>query len=98
MVLRRWIPDLFWGTIFGPAYVDFFGRDYLLRAPGHIVEEIAPHVVYLQLSDSIYDMVERFDKVSVVRQRVKEYIGVDSFWRTDAQSDHSYMRPVDFSD
>jgi hypothetical protein len=31
---------IYWGNIFGPAYVSHYGRDFLLGAPGWKVEEL----------------------------------------------------------
>jgi hypothetical protein len=48
-VLRHWLPDVFWGTVFGPPYVALFGKDRLLSAPVAVAEEIADDMIYVQL-------------------------------------------------
>jgi hypothetical protein len=66
MQLRRWIPDLFWATVFGPAYVRLFGRETLLSVPAPVVTEISRDLIVVQLSESLSDMHERFEEVDRV--------------------------------
>jgi hypothetical protein len=63
-----------------------------------LVEELAPSVVYLQLSKSIQDMVGRFDEVDSMRKKVKAHLGVDAFWRGDAPAGHEFIVPKELSD
>jgi hypothetical protein len=79
-VLRHWLPDVFWGTVFGPPYVDLFGKNSLLSSPVWIAEEIAENVIYLQLSENIVDLVERPSLVQDCRLAVKKHIAVDAFY------------------
>jgi hypothetical protein len=98
MILRRWIPELFWATVFGPEYVELFGRARLLSAPCHVAKEIG-QAVYVQLTESVFDMLTRFDEVQAARKRVKAHLSVvDAFWRSDAPRDHRYVVPCAFSD
>lgn len=78
--LRHWLPDLFWGTVFGPAYVKLFGMDRLLSTPAFAVERLAEDMVYIQLSPSIEDLHTDFFAVQAVRVRAKEHLGNDAFF------------------
>jgi hypothetical protein len=91
--LKRYLPDLYWGTLFGPPYVRLFGRDRLLSAPAHLVEELAPELFYLQLSDDLADLQTSFEAVDQARQRVKEHLGSDCFFRGELGRDHRYRVP-----
>jgi hypothetical protein len=93
MLLRHWLPDLFWGNVFGKPYVEMFGRERLLSAPAYLVKEIAPNMIYLQLSESITDMHTKFSQVDATRSKVKEHLKLDAFWRADASHDHRYVVP-----
>ena len=31
--LKHWLPDMYWGTVFGKPYVDLFGLECLLSTP-----------------------------------------------------------------
>jgi hypothetical protein len=98
MVLRRWIPELFWTTIFGPPYVKLFGRDRLLSAPCFSAEEIGPSIIRLQLSKSIYEMRDSFDQLDGIRSAVKRHLDVDAFWRRGAPCEHQYVVPNELAE
>jgi hypothetical protein len=98
MDLRRRVPDLFWGTVFGLPYVRLFGREKLLSSPAFLVKELAPSTVYVQLTESLEDMLTRFEHVDRVRQEVKRHLEVDAFWRPDSGDDHRYQVPDVFMD
>lgn len=66
-LLRHWLPDVFWGTVFGPAYVRLLGKERLLTAPAYIIEELASEMIYVQLSKKIEDVLN--DETAVRRQR-----------------------------
>lgn len=79
-VLEHWLPDIFWGTVFGPAYVRFFGKDRLMSAPAYRVEDLGPEMVYLQLSPSVLDLHTDFASVQAVRERVKRHLDNNAFF------------------
>ena len=91
--LRKFIPDLYWGTIFGPAYVRHFGKERLLGAPAHIVKDLSEEHVYMQLSDSPFDRETDFQAVDAVRRSVISYLDRDSFFDPDLPMDHAYSVP-----
>ena len=78
--LQRFIPDLYWATIFGPAYVHHFGRDCLLSAPTNHVKELTYGGVYLQLSEHPLDLRHHFPAVAATRRRAKEQLDRNSFF------------------
>jgi hypothetical protein len=53
------MSDLFWEQIFGKAYVDLFGLDKLLSSPAYQVEQLTQDAVYVQLTESIFDVRDR---------------------------------------
>ena len=79
-VLRHWLPDIFWGTVFGPPYVALFGKDRLLSAPAVVAEEIATNMVYIQLTDNIADVANDPVHMTLCRKTFKDYLGVDAFF------------------
>ena len=78
--LRRFVPDLYWVTVFGPPYVRHFGRDRLLSTPAHRVEELASGAVYLQLGADPLDLRDRFAEVDAVRRQAKLRLDHNSFF------------------
>lgn len=91
--LSRALPDVLWSQIFGPAYVRLFGLERLLTAPAYRVEQLGDEVVYLQLSESLFDVHERYAEVDAVRQRVKEHLGDNIFFNSKNGKDHVYRTP-----
>ncbi|MGY6269023.1 hypothetical protein ACXIUT_04970 [Achromobacter denitrificans] len=92
-LLVRMLPDILWSQVFGPAYVRLFGLEKLLSAPAYRVEQLGPETVYLQLSESIFDMHERYEEVDGVRQRVKKHLDDNIFFDPANAADHVYRVP-----
>ena len=91
--LVRYIPDLYWANVLGPAYTQIFGRDRMLSAPAHLVRELAPDTFYLQLTDRLSDLKDRFNQFDSVRRRVKEHLGADAFFSPELGREHTYRTP-----
>lgn len=80
--LNKYIPDVYWAMIFGPAYVKLFGLEKLLSAPFYVVQQIGPEMVYMQLSKNVEDMRTNFSEVDKVRTKVKKHLGAAAFYRS----------------
>ena len=93
-VLRHWLPDVFWGTVFGPAYVRFFGKENLLTAPAYIVEELGPEMIYVQLTEKITDTAENYPEVQACRQRFKEHFHNNAFFISGKGYDRLERGPI----
>lgn len=93
--LEKYIPDLYWATVFGGVYIEHFGRERLLSAPAHIVKELPGGSIYLQLSESIFDLETDYEKVDAVRKMVKEHLNNNSFFDPNipAYEYHEYNVP-----
>lgn len=91
--LRKFIPELYWATIFGPPYVKLFGKQRLMSSPAYVVEEIAPDTIYIQLSHSILDLQAVFDEVDAARQSVKVHLDSDAFYDPDKGASGVYNVP-----
>lgn len=62
-ISARKLEYIFWANFFGPAYVERYGRDFLLGAPGWRVEELDDGGILYVLSPSFVDLWQ------VVRER-----------------------------
>lgn len=91
--LMRCLPDIVWAQIFGPAYVKLIGLDKLLSAPAHKVEQLGPETVYVQLSESLFDMHDRYEEVDAVRQQVKQHLDDNIFFDPRNAKEHVYRVP-----
>jgi hypothetical protein len=76
--LRDGLPDLPWGTIFGPSYESLFGRQRLLTTPAAL---IVPNdtSVYVQLTNDITDVITRREDYEAARAAAKEHLDSNAF-------------------
>lgn len=78
--LRRCLPDVAWGNVFGPPYVELFGGADRVRAvPAAVVRELGPNRFYLQLTDDIRDVQVNREALTAARDAVKRHLGADCF-------------------
>lgn len=91
--LLKYIPDIYWATVFGQPYVQHFGRDKILSAPAHIVRELNNGSIYLQISESPLDLVTEPAYLDLVRQAIKNHLNQDSFFDAAKPLDHIYSTP-----
>jgi hypothetical protein len=92
--ISRGMPDLFWAQIFGRAFVDLFGLDKLLSSPAYQVEQLTPDAVYVQLTESIFDVRDRPAEVHARKQLVKRHLDDNIFLDSSRPSTHVYRKPV----
>lgn len=92
--LRQYVPDLYWATVLGPAYINHFGKDRILSSPAPIVKELDGDHILLQLSDSPLDLETNYSRVNAVRRGIKEHLNTNSFFNMNAPEDHVYNVPV----
>jgi hypothetical protein len=92
-VLIRYIPDIYWGNVFGKPFIELFGRDRLMSAPAYSVREIGPDCIYLQLSPNIEDVVADYEAFDRAREIVKQHLNSNAFFRPDFPEDHDYNVP-----
>jgi hypothetical protein len=81
--LEKCIPDLFTLTIFGPSYIDLFGREKLLSAPCHQIERISPTLIGLWLAESL--LSERDSVYEETNRKTKEHLGLEYFAECKSQ-------------
>lgn len=86
-VLKHWLPDMYWGVVFGQAYVELWGLDHLLETPAYLVEKLSDNAVYIQLSPSIQDVFEKTKEIDQLRENVKYHLGHDAFWSAEKAYD-----------
>ncbi len=91
-ILRHWLPDIFWGTVFGPPYVALFGKEELLNAPAAAAEEIGLDMIYIQLTNNVGDVVNDPEGMALKRKAFKDHVAVDAFFELGRSYDaHSRL-------
>jgi len=94
--LRKYIPNVAWAMTFGKPYIRLFGRQRLLDCPAFLVAPLNNNLIYVQLTENLYDLKKDFKGVDQVRRRVKEHLNSNAFYNTMVGADYSYKVP-DFS-
>lgn len=76
--LREGLPDMPWAMLFGPPYVELFGRERLLATPAARVEPIGGGV-YVQLTGAPADVAKKRDDYLAAQRTAKEHLDHDAF-------------------
>lgn len=93
-LLRHWLPDVFWGTVFGPAYVRFFGKNRLLSASAYLVEDLGPEMVYVQLTEKLAHAIDCSEELQLAREAFKRHFDNNAFFITGSGYDRLQRGPV----
>jgi hypothetical protein len=91
---RGYIHDLYWLTVFGPRYVEFFGRDRILAMPAHEVRELPHGSIGVELTDGLPDDAVSLEKFLVARDRAKDYLNHNAFFDSKLPRTHAYSGPI----
>lgn len=78
--LEKYIPDLYWATLFGPMYVKKFGAQALKAAPVEEVRRAGTKRYILKMSDTLEDYRKEAKAMAERRLRAKEHLGLGEFF------------------
>ena len=79
--LKQCLPDLAWGNVFGPPYVELFGgADRVRTTPAALVRELGPDRFYVQLTEDIRDVQDNREALAAARDAAKRHLGADCFY------------------
>lgn len=92
--LQKYIPDIYWFTVLGPAYTRLFGSDRIGGSPGYRNTQIAPDTFGLQLTEKITDSIDNSEKFEMVRSAVKRHLNNNAIFDTTLGAGHSYHTPA----
>ncbi len=92
-ILRKYVPDIYWTTLFGEPYVQLFSREKLLSAPAHRVEELENGSVVIQLTPDLNDTVTDEIAFESVRQAVRDHLDSDAIFDQKRGAEYRYKVP-----
>jgi hypothetical protein len=92
-LLRKYLPNLCWGTVLGSPYVELFGRENILSAPAPIIKELPYGAIYLQLSERLEDLQKNYREIDDTRQLVKRHLDCQAFLDPKLGIHHNYNVP-----
>lgn len=84
--LRAWLPEIWWGTVLGPAYVELIGGDVVASAPAHQVSRLGQATYWLQLTEHLKPRPNGADPLDLPRRDVAEHLGETLFWKAGRTS------------
>lgn len=94
-VQRGYIKELYWLTVFGPSYVDFFGRHRILAAPAYEVRELPYGGIGVQLTPDVEDSnaPHAWEHFLSVRKQAKSHLDKNAFFEPKLPLTHKYEGP-----
>jgi hypothetical protein len=77
--IKHGLPGFCWAMLFGPPYVEIFGRERLRSVPAQVVEELRPDLFLIQLTATL-DTYER-DREAIIQasEQAMTHLGRDAF-------------------
>ncbi len=76
--LEDGLPGIHWANLFGPLYVDFFGREKLRTAPAHYKEELPDGGILLLTAPNPLDYGRQ--EVRALEERTIDHLGRQAFF------------------
>ena len=92
--LERFLPDIYWTTVFGKPYIELFSRQRLLSCPAHRVKELENGSIVIQLTPTLQDTATDEAAFERVREAARNHLGADAFFDLAKGLDHKYRVPV----
>jgi hypothetical protein len=80
--LKKYIPNLAWGTFFGKPYIEMMGLEKLLETHAYLIERWGDGV-YIQITENIEDTFQKYEEFDELRTQIKEYLGRQYFFSSD---------------
>lgn len=78
--LRKFLPDIYWMTVFGRPYVGLFSRERLLSCPAYCVKELDNGSIAVQLTPELKDITTEEAAFERARQEAREHLNNDAFF------------------
>lgn len=92
-LLRKYVPDIYWATVFGKPYVDLFSRERLLSSPAHHVRELENGSILIQLTESLDESSEGLNRYQARKKLVKDHLNPEAFFDPNKGIEHKYSVP-----
>jgi hypothetical protein len=92
-LLRKYVPDIYWVTVFGKPYVDLFSRERLLSTPAHCVRELENGSVFIQLTEFPGESGEGPNSYQARKALAKNHLNSDAFFDPGKGVDYRYFVP-----
>jgi hypothetical protein len=91
--LRKFLPDIYWVTMFGKPYVELFSRERLLSCPAYRVKELDNGSIVVQLTPELKDITIEEAAFERARQDARNHLNNDAFFDLTKGMDYRYRVP-----
>ena len=91
--LNKYLPDIYWLTVFGRPYVQLFSRERLLSCPAYGVKELEDGSIVVQLTPELKDITSEEAAFERVRQEARNHLNNDAFFDLAKGLDYRYRVP-----
>ena len=91
--LNKYLPDIYWLTVFGRPYVQLFSRERLLSCPAYCVKELEDGSIVVQLTPELRDITSEEAAFERVRQEARNHLNNDAFFDLAKGLDYRYRVP-----
>lgn len=92
-ILEKFLPDIYWTTLFGARYVELFSKDRLLSAPAYRIEELDGGGIVLQLTPELADVTADEAAFERTRDAVRRHLDSDAIYDPSKGMNHRYKVP-----
>src|SRR5262249_55008532 len=74
LLLNKFLPDIYWATVFGRPYVELFSRERLLSCPAYCVKELDNGSIVVQLTPELKDITAEEAAFERVRREARNHL------------------------
>jgi hypothetical protein len=92
-ILRKFVPDIYWTTVFGRPYVELFSRERLLSCPAHRIQELDNGSIVVQLTPELTDTATEEAAFERAREDARNHLDNDAFFDPVKGPDYQYQVP-----
>ncbi len=92
--LEKYIPDIYWVTVFGKPYVNLFSRERLLSAPAYRVRELPNGSMLVQLTEYPPGLGEPPNSYETQKSLVKDHLNPKAFFSLEKGLEYEYSVPT----
>jgi hypothetical protein len=91
--LRKCLPNLYWLNVFGPPYINIFGRDRVMETPSYSVESLSYGGISLQITKDLPDTLNAWAAFKAMRAKCRVHLDCNVFCEPSAQKNREYRTP-----
>jgi hypothetical protein len=93
LLLNKYLPDIYWMTVFGGPYVELFSRERLLSCPAYRVKELDNGSIVIQLTPELKDITVEEEAFERARLEARNHLNNDAFFDPAKGLDYRYRVP-----